>query len=315
MQYYDNSYTSFGDFIPLGSIHHHHHHQSSSSSSSWASLPHSTSTNHHQNSLHFAYQGGGGGGDDPHHHHHHHHLSSIISDSTLSFPNYNINMREEMMDAKALAASKNHSEAERRRRHRINTHLSNLRSLLPNTTKTDKASLLAEVIQHVKDLKRQTSHLISAATAADDDDNDDETTPIPTEEDEVTVVANSIDDEGNLVIKASLCCQDRPDLIPDLISTLNSFSLRTLKAHITTLAGRVKHVIFFTSHSHHDVYYSDDNDDYDRDYHQRIKQQPHHYSINSIHEALKAVLEKGGGGRSCSGGSVKRQRTNRNNNN
>ncbi|KAG9136875.1 hypothetical protein Leryth_020604 [Lithospermum erythrorhizon] len=57
---------------------------------------------------------------------------------------------QEIMDAKALAASKSHSEAERRRRERINNHLNKLRSILPSTTKTDKASLLAEVIQHVK---------------------------------------------------------------------------------------------------------------------------------------------------------------------
>eukprot|EP00249_Psilotum_nudum_P016104 c25659_g1_i3 orf=265-648(-) len=37
--------------------------------------------------------------------------------------------------AKALAASKSHSETERRRRERINTHLTTLRSLLPSSTK------------------------------------------------------------------------------------------------------------------------------------------------------------------------------------
>ena len=38
-------------------------------------------------------------------------------------------------EAKALAALKNHSEAERRRRERINSHLSTLRGLVPYTQK------------------------------------------------------------------------------------------------------------------------------------------------------------------------------------
>lgn len=48
---------------------------------------------------------------------------------------------QEIIDAKALAASKSHSEAERRRRERINNHLARLRSLLPSTTKVSIVSL------------------------------------------------------------------------------------------------------------------------------------------------------------------------------
>ena len=40
-------------------------------------------------------------------------------------------------EAKALAALKSHSEAERRRRERINAHLTTLRSLVPCTDKVN----------------------------------------------------------------------------------------------------------------------------------------------------------------------------------
>lgn len=187
---------------------------------------------------------------------------------------------QEIMDAKALAASKSHSEAERRRRERINNHLAKLRSLLPSTTKTDKASLLAEVIQHVKELKRQTSIIA-------------EQSPVPTEIDELTV-DNASDKDGKFVIRASLCCEDRSDLLPDLIKTLKALRLKTLKAEITTLGGRVKNVLFITSED-----LLNGNDD----------QEMVNYSISTIQEALKQVMEKTNGDDSSSG-SVKRQRTN-----
>lgn len=50
-------------------------------------------------------------------------------------------------EAKALAALKNHSEAERRRRERINAHLSALRGLVPCT---EKVSELFHVLVWIK---------------------------------------------------------------------------------------------------------------------------------------------------------------------
>ncbi|KAG6468920.1 transcription factor bHLH30-like [Zingiber officinale] len=189
---------------------------------------------------------------------------------------------QEIMDAKALAASKSHSEAERRRRERINAHLARLRSLLPSTTKTDKASLLAEVIQHVKELKRQTSEIA------------EETSPLPTETDELTVDAAD-DAEGRFMARASLCCDDRSDLLPDLIKALKALRLRALKAEITTLGGRIKHVLVVTG--------EDDGDD-------DAAQLPH-YSIGAIQEALKAVMERTPVDEppSAAAAGIKRQRT------
>lgn len=183
---------------------------------------------------------------------------------------------QEIMDAKALAASKSHSEAERRRRERINAHMAKLRSLLPSTTKTDKASLLAEVIQHVKELKRQTSEI-----------NDDSL--LPTESDELTVDSTIGDEEGRFLVRASLCCDDRSDLLPDLIRALKSLRLRTLKAEITTLGGRVKNVLLFTG--------EDGNSG------------APHQSIDTIQDALKAVMDRQSVSDSTSTGSAKRQRT------
>ncbi|KAL0538780.1 hypothetical protein IC582_022938 [Cucumis melo] len=199
---------------------------------------------------------------------------------------------QEIMDAKALAASKSHSEAERRRRERINNHLAKLRSILPSTTKTDKASLLAEVIEHVKELKRQTSIIA-------------ETSPIPTEVDEVSVddaseqemmmISNngSISSSAKFVIKASLCCEDRSDLLPDLIKTLKSLRLTTLKAEITTLGGRLRNVLFVTADE---------------------EQQQQHNITSIIQDALKAVIEKTAGDHDSSSANIKRQRTTTTNN-
>ncbi|KVH97521.1 transcription factor bHLH30-like [Cynara cardunculus var. scolymus] len=229
--------------------------------------------------LQFAYEGGTSSSD-----HHLRLISEMVQPGSGPFglqTEMGKMTAQEIMDAKALAASKSHSEAERRRRERINNHLAKLRSLLPSTTKTDKASLLAEVIQHVKELKRQTSIIA-------------EQSPVPTEIDELTV-DNASDQDGKLVIRASLCCEDRSDLLPDLIKTLKALRLRTLKAEITTLGGRVKNVLFITAEDHN----LNGNDD----------QQMVNYSINTIQEALKQVMEKTNGDDSSSG-SVKRQRTN-----
>ncbi|XP_076891920.1 transcription factor bHLH30-like [Bidens hawaiensis] len=190
---------------------------------------------------------------------------------------------QEMVDAKAIAASKSHSEAEIRRRERINNHLTKLRSLLPNTTKTDKATLLAEVIQHIKKLKHQTSMM-------------DKQSSVPSETDEL-IIDNTFDEEGRIVIKASLCCEDRSDLMKDLVKTLKMLRLRTLKAEITTLGRRVKNVLFVTNE--------------DRDLSTRDDKQMANHSLNVIEETLKALMEKTDYGDDSSFVSIKRQRTNK----
>ncbi|MQL83764.1 hypothetical protein Taro_016276 [Colocasia esculenta] len=166
-----------------------------------------------------------------------------------------------MSGVRAATALKSHSEAERRRRERINAHLSTLRSLLPGTDKLDKAGLLAEVISYVRELKVSASEISKECN-------------VPADADEVKVeVYGDGSNSGNLSIKASLCCEDRPELLTDLRRTVQSLHLKTAKAEISTLGGRVKNVFVMTCEGNGNG----------------IK---HHIFTNSVHQALSSVLEK-----------------------
>ncbi|GFP95556.1 putative transcription factor bhlh107 [Phtheirospermum japonicum] len=140
-----------------------------------------------------------------------------------------------------FAASENHKEAERRRRQRINGHLDSLRALLLCNSKTDKASLLAKVVQRVRELKQQTSEIIMQS---------DQT--FPSEADEIAVILQNNDSiDGKSVFKASLCCEDRANLIPDLIDILKPLPFRILRAEMVTLGGRIRNVIVLAGEKNH----------------------------------------------------------------
>ncbi|KAL5219971.1 hypothetical protein ABZP36_024684 [Zizania latifolia] len=228
---------------------------------------------------------------------------------------------KEIMEAKALAASRSHSEAERRRRQRINSHLARLRSLLPNTTKTDKASLLAEVIEHVKELKRQTSQMMAAGEAA----ASAHCLLLPTEADELAVDV-AADEEGRIVARATMCCEDRADLILDIARALAVLRLRARRAEIATLGGRVRSVLLIAAMEEDAADEGSDDghgrdgfedDDYEDEGCGVGASHRRHELVASIQEALRGVMDRkaassdtsssGGGG---SGGSTKRQRMN-----
>ncbi|CAN6444307.1 unnamed protein product [Victoria cruziana] len=182
-------------------------------------------------------------------------------------------MRKEMAEAKATMALKSHSEAERRRRERINRHLTTLRGLVPCTTKDgiissksgytnemDKASLLAEVINNVKELKRNAELLTKGCV-------------VPTDYDEVRVEYDgSRTDKGTSYIRASLCCDDRPELWTELKQMLQNLQLKTVSAETSTLGGRVKNVFIFTPGD--------------------VDEAKQRSAARSVQQALKSVLER-----------------------
>ncbi|KAL1220132.1 Transcription factor [Cardamine amara subsp. amara] len=140
---------------------------------------------------------------------------------------------ETIAQDRAIAALRNHKEAERRRRERINSHLNKLRNVLSCNSKTDKATLLAKVVQRVKELKQQTLEI-----------SDSDQTLLPSETDEISVLHfGDYSDDGHIIFKASLCCDDRSDLLPDLMEILKSLNMKTLRAEMVTLGGRTRSVL------------------------------------------------------------------------
>ena len=107
----------------------------------------------------------------------------------------------------------------------------------------DKAALLGSVIDHVKDLKRKAMEVSNVLT-------------IPTEVDEVSVecefdhqgtVPSNPYKEKNIFIKASVCCEDRPELFSELIRALQGLKLTTVRADMACLSGRTKSILVLCS--------------------------------------------------------------------
>ncbi|CAH2063938.1 unnamed protein product [Thlaspi arvense] len=152
--------------------------------------------------------------------------SSSTTTTTSSF--YPFAIEDTISQDKSLAALRNHKEAERKRRERINSHLNKLRSLLSCNSKTDKATVLAKVVQRVKELKQQTLEISNET--------------LPSETDEISVLnfEDCSKDDGRIIFKVSFCCEDRPDLLQDLVKILKSLQMETVYADITTIGGRTR---------------------------------------------------------------------------
>jgi hypothetical protein len=182
---------------------------------------------------------------------------------------------------------------------------------------TDKASLLAEVIEHVKLLKRQTSAVLDAAETPGGASQQQQLRLLPTEADDLAVEAAE-DGEGRLVVRASLCCEDRAGLIPEIARALAALRLRARRAEIATLGGRVRNVLLITADEEEDDEQGEGNDVNGEGGNDgcagAATSHLRHELVASVQEALRGVMDRkaassdtpssSGGG----SGSLKRQR-------
>lgn len=104
----------------------------------------------------------------------------------------------------------------------------------PSSQQIDKASLLAKAVEKVRDLKQLTSTI-------------PKNNNFPSEHDEIIVLPSSSEastaSSVPTIFEASVCCDDRADLLPEMIETLRGLRMRTLRAEIATLGGRVRSVL------------------------------------------------------------------------
>lgn len=129
----------------------------------------------------------------------------------------------------------------------------------------DKATLLAEVISHLKVLKRAAAEVVDAHI-------------IPKEIDEIIVEQQQEDglDGVPYLIRASLCCDYKPGLLPDLKRALHGLDLIIKRAEIATLNGRMKNVFVLTSCKEGNIKTTE----------------LRRFLETSVHQAIKSVLNK-----------------------
>lgn len=100
----------------------------------------------------------------------------------------------------------------------------------------DKATLLAEVINQVKELK-------TTATQACEGFH----IPMDTNEVKLEILENNMNTDGSLLLRASLCCEYTSELSSDIRQAIKNLSVQLLKSEISTLGSRVKIVFLITT--------------------------------------------------------------------
>lgn len=108
---------------------------------------------------------------------------------------------------------------------------------------TDKASLLAEVVHRVKELREKAADVASqhgGPWSCVSTGSEPESWPFPGESDEASL---SYCDEEAKLVKATVCCEDRPGLNRDVARAIRSARAKPVRAEMMTVGGRTKNVV------------------------------------------------------------------------
>ena len=103
--------------------------------------------------------------------------------------------------------------------------------------------MLAEVVHHVRELKRQVEDVVRRegdGFCSNSQPELERSWLFPGECDDAAL--SFCDKEGKL-LKATVCCEDRPGLNRDLNRVIRSVQAKVVRAEMTTVGGRTKSIV------------------------------------------------------------------------
>ncbi|KAH0893959.1 hypothetical protein HID58_056388 [Brassica napus] len=150
--------------------------------------------------------------------------SGTSSSNLFSSRGYSANAKPKSKTESKEVAAKKHSDAERRRRLRINYQFEALRTILPNLIKQDKASVLGETVRYFKELKKLVNEIPTT----------------PSLEDSLRLGQCKNRDFARVVFS----CSDREGLMSEVAESMKAADAKAVRAEMMTVGGRTKCVLF-----------------------------------------------------------------------